>query len=117
MDLNDLMRGLGPLQQTMQKNDAERATARFEGSAGGGAVAVVLQGDLTVASVRIAPAAAAAAADDASLLEDLVKAACSDALRAYKVRYGATPEEQIQKLLAGSDLGAMVGPLLRGLGR
>ena len=117
MDLDALMRGLGPIQDTMKKADGERAQVVFEGTAGGGAVKVKLKGDLSIAGVTIAPAAATAAGGDASMLEDLVAAACSDALRQYKVRYGASPDEQIQKMLGGSDLGALMGPLMRGLGR
>jgi hypothetical protein len=117
MDLDALMRGLGPLQDTMKKSEAERATVVFEGTAGGGAVKARLKGDLTVAGIAIAPAAAAAAGGDVGMLEDLVAAALNDALRQYKARYGASPDEQIQKMLGGSDLGALMGPLMRGLGK
>ncbi len=115
MDLSALMRGLGPLQDTLKKSEQERATVAFDGSSGGGAVKLRLMGDLSVASIAIAPAAAAAD-KDISMLEDLVAAALNDALRQYKARYGGSPDEQIQKLMAGSDLSAMMGPLMRGLG-
>ncbi len=117
MDLDSLMRGLGPLQDTMKKSEAERASVTFEGSAGGGAVKVKLKGDLTVGGIAIAPAAATAAGGDVGMLEDLVMAACNDALRQYKSRYGASPDEQIQKMLGGADLSALMGPLMRGLGK
>ena len=42
MDLDALMRGLGPIQDTMKKAEGERALVVFEGSAGGGAVKVKL---------------------------------------------------------------------------
>jgi hypothetical protein len=117
MDLDALMRGLGPLQDTLKKAEQERSQIGFDGTSGGGAVKLRLLGDLTVARISIAPAAAAAANQDISMLEDLVAAALNDALRQYKARFGSSPDEQIQKLMAGSDLSALMGPLLRGLGR
>lgn len=117
MDLEGLMRGLGPLQQSMKKAEGERTQVVFEGTAGGGAVTVKLKGDLSIEAVRIAPAAAAAANGDVSMIEDLVQVAINDALRQYKQRFGASPDEQIQKMLGGSDIGALMGPLMRGLGK
>ncbi|MBA2479648.1 MAG: YbaB/EbfC family nucleoid-associated protein [Planctomycetes bacterium] len=117
MDLDALMKNLGPLQDTLKKADAERANTVFEGRAGGGAATISLRGDLTVTRVVLAPAAAVAAAGDASMLEDLVLAACNDALRQYRDRFGASPDDQVQKMLGASGLGAMMGPLMSTLGR
>lgn len=117
MDLDSLMRGMAPIQDSMKKADAERAQAQFDGKAGGGAVVVRLKGDLTVAKVTIAPAAAQAATGDASMLEDLVQVAMNDALKQYVAKFGGSPDEQIQKLMGGSDLASLMGPLMRGLGR
>ncbi len=117
MDLDSLMRGLGPIQDTMKKAENERASTAFEGKAGGGAVTIRLKGDLTVTGVTIAPAAAQAATGDASMLEDLIQVALNDALKQYTARFGASPDEQIQKLMGGSDLASLMGPLMRGLGR
>ena len=116
MDISSLMGQFGQIQDTLKTKLAERASERIEGSAGGGAVRVTLRGDLSVDQVQIAPAAAAAVGDDPGMLEDLIAAAMNDALRAYGNRYGKTPDEQLQKALAGSDLGALLGPLLGGLG-
>ncbi len=117
MDLDSLMRGLGPIQDTMKKAESERATAQFDGKAGGGAVLIRLKGDLSVSKVTIAPAAAQAAIGDPSMLEDLVMVAINDALKQHTARFGASPDEQIQKLMGGSDLASLMGPLMRGLGR
>jgi|GEM_PF-3568592 DNA-binding protein YbaB len=117
MDLDALMRGLGPLQDTLKKAESERAASAFDGSAGGGAVKVRLQGNLSISKVSIAPAAAAASQGDASLIEDLVAVAVNDALKQYIARFGGSPDEQMQKLMSGSDLGSLMGPLMRGLGR
>jgi DNA-binding YbaB/EbfC family protein len=110
MDLDALMGGLAPLQQKMKQAEAERSATVLEGKAGGGAVVVKLSGALELKSVTIAPAAAQAAGGDVGMLEDLVLAATNDALRQYRTRFGASPDEQIKKLLNGSDL-------MRGLGR
>lgn len=107
MDLSALMKMAGPLQAKMQQAAAARAKDRVEGAAGGGAVQVILRGDLTVEAVRIAPAAAAAAAGDVGMLEDLVAAALANALKTHQQRYGATPDEQMQKLMHGADLGGL----------
>lgn len=117
MDIDQLSSSLGPLQDAMKKGDAQRASAVLVGSAGGGAVQVTLKGDLTVSQVVIAPAAAASCATHAAMLEDLVAAATNDALRQYRQRFGASPEEQMQKLFAGGGMASMLGPLMASLGR
>jgi DNA-binding YbaB/EbfC family protein len=114
MDLNDMMQQFGPIQSAIDKADEERAQTVLEGSAGGGAVTVRLRGDLQVEGVTIAPAAAQASSDDISMLEDLVLAACNDALGKYRQRFGKTPGEQLQKSLEGSGLGSLLGPLFGG---
>lgn len=111
-----MLRGLAPLQEKMKQAEAERAKVLIEGSAGGGAVRIRLRGDLTVDGVSIAPAAAAAVAGDAGMLEDLITAALGDALRRHQQRFGASAEEQLQRSL-GDDVGGLLGPLLGGLGR
>src|SRR5689334_14623980 len=116
MDLDKMMRGLGPMQEAMRKADAERGAAVFEGKAGGGAVTVRLKGALTVERLTIAPAAAAAAGGDVGMLEDLVAAAVNDVLRQYRARYGGSAQEQMQKLMAGQDLTGLIGGLFGGQG-
>lgn len=112
-----MMGAMGPIKQAMEQADQERQQSRFEGSAGGGAVTIIFRGDLSIENLTIAPAAAAVSEDDVGMLEDLIQAALNDALRQYKQQYGANPEEQIQKSLAGSGLGSLLGPLMGGLGR
>ncbi|MDA3962907.1 MAG: YbaB/EbfC family nucleoid-associated protein [Planctomycetota bacterium] len=114
MDLDSLMGAFGPMQQKMQEAEAKRADELIEGTAGGGAVRVRIRGNLAMDGVTIAPAAAAAVGDDPSMLEDLIQAAFSDALRQYHSRYGSTAQEQLQKLMGDSDLGGL-GSLLGGL--
>ena len=109
MDLESLARGFAPLQESMKAAQARRASEAVDGTAGGGAVKLRLRGDLTIGSVTIAPAAAQAAASDPTMIEDLITAAMNDALRQHKIRYGGTVEEQFHKMLAGADLGGLLG--------
>lgn len=113
MDLAALMAGMGPIRDRMQKQEGEREKAVLEGSAGGGAVRVLIGGDLAVKKVAIAPAAAAAVAGDPALLEDLVAAAVGNALKAWRDRFGVGAEEQMQKLMGG-DLGSLLSAFGRG---
>jgi DNA-binding protein YbaB len=105
MDLSALARNLGPVQDAMRSAQAERETAVLVGKAGGGAVTISLTGMLTVKEVRLAKGAAAG---DESLLEDLIAAALSDALRQHRERYGATPDEQMQRVFQRLDPMAMM---------
>ena len=63
------------LQARLQKAQEELESSVVEGSAGGGAVKVVMTGKQQVESVEIAPEAA----EDVELLQDLVTAAVNDA--------------------------------------
>ncbi len=107
--------GMRPVQDALRKGETERAQAVVEGRAGGGAVTIAITGALEVKRVVIAPAAATGA--DVGMLEDLVAAALADALRQWRGRFGASPEEQIQRMLAGSDLGSLLGPLASSFGK
>ena len=59
----------------LQKVQEELETLTVEGTAGGGAVKVIVNGKQTVESVEIAPEAA----EDVDLLQDLIVAAVNDA--------------------------------------
>ena len=117
MGLEDLLGNLGPLQEGLAEAERKQATATIEGTAGGGAVRIRLGGDLSVRGVTIAPAAAAASSDDVGMLEDLIAAALSDALRNHQQRFGGSTSERMSKLMGDSGLGSLLGPLLGGMGR
>ena len=112
MDLNQLMAGLGPMQERMRQQEAERAEARIVGRAGGGAVSITITGGLTVDRVQITPAAAAASADDVGMLEDLVQVALSDALRQHQERFGGGIDDQVKRAMGDGDMAAMLGGLM-----
>jgi hypothetical protein len=69
---------LAQMQRDMQRAEEELQAARVEGSAGGGAVRVVVTGKRDVVSITIDPAAVDP--DDVEMLQDLVLAAVSEAL-------------------------------------
>lgn len=71
------MNALGGMMANIQRIQAEAVDARVEGQAGGGLVKVVANGKQEVISVTISDDVM----DDREMLEDLVTAAVSDALR------------------------------------
>jgi hypothetical protein len=64
-------------QQMQEKMQAEVAAIRVEGSAGGGMVAIKMDGHKNVIGVKID----AEVAGDVEMLQDLVLAACNDAAK------------------------------------
>ncbi|HZP97118.1 MAG TPA: YbaB/EbfC family nucleoid-associated protein [Candidatus Limnocylindria bacterium] len=95
-NMGDLAKLAQRMQADMAKAQAELAEATVEGSAGGGAVVIVLTGTQEIRDVRIQKDAVDP--DDVDTLQDLVRAACSDAL--------AKSRE-----LAAQRLGAVTGGL------
>lgn len=66
----------------MREQMEERLDATIvEAESGGGAVAVRMNGQKKLLKLTIAPSAATAAADDLTLLEDLIVAAVNEAVR------------------------------------
>jgi DNA-binding YbaB/EbfC family protein len=76
-NLGNLGNLLGGMQQRVADMKAKQAALRCEGVAGDGLVKITVTGDFQVADVHISPDAL----DDRELLEDLVRAALSEALR------------------------------------
>lgn len=72
------MRQAQELQAKLAKAQQELAEATVEGSAGGGAVKVTINGQQQLLSVKISPEVINP--DDVEMLEDLVLAAVSEAL-------------------------------------
>lgn len=81
-DLQKMMREAQKMAAEVQRAQAELAEVEFEGSAGGGAVRVVVTGDLRVVRVEIEPSLFEGAPDpdDIEMLGDTVTAAVNDAL-------------------------------------
>lgn len=77
-NMGDLAKMAQKMQADMAKAQAELAEATVEGSAGGGAVVIVLTGTQEIKDVRIQKDAVDP--EDVETLQDLVLAAFSDAL-------------------------------------
>ena len=75
--MNKIMKQAQQLQERMEKVQRELEKETVEASAGGGAVTVVVTGSQVVQSVKIAPEAV----EDVELLEDMVLAAVSEAMK------------------------------------
>jgi DNA-binding YbaB/EbfC family protein len=71
------MREIQKMQQQMMKMQEELEAKSFTGTAGGGAVTLVMSGKYEISSVKIDPEAFSA--DDIEELEVMVKAAAKDA--------------------------------------
>ena len=78
-NMGDLQKMAREMQANMAKAQEELAAATVEGSAGGGAVTVVLTGTQDVKSVKIQKDAVDP--EDVETLQDLVLAAFTDALK------------------------------------
>ncbi|TLM66560.1 MAG: YbaB/EbfC family nucleoid-associated protein [Actinobacteria bacterium] len=78
-DMGKMMKQVQRMQAEMARVQDELQDATVEASAGGGAVKVVISGDLRVQSVQLDPAAIDP--DDVEMLQDLIAAAVNEALR------------------------------------
>jgi DNA-binding YbaB/EbfC family protein len=81
-NIGDLQKIAREMQTRMQQIHEELAQTTVEGTAGGGAVTVVMTGAQEVKSVKID--AGVVSPDDVEMLQDLVLAAMADAIRKSK---------------------------------
>ncbi len=79
MKMNNLMKQAQRMQAQVQRIQESLGDERVEGNAGGGMVTAVANGHGEILSVRIAPEVVDP--QDVEMLEDLVLAAVSDAVR------------------------------------
>jgi DNA-binding YbaB/EbfC family protein len=77
-NLADLMRSAGKVRETVEKATEALGQVQVEGSAGGGAVTVKVNGRLELLSIRIDPKLLADG--DVELLEDLITAAVNQGM-------------------------------------
>lgn len=78
-NMQEMMRQAQRMQAEMARVQDELKDERVEASVGGGAVKVVITGELVVESVSIDPAAVDP--DDIGMLEDMVAAAVNEGIR------------------------------------
>lgn len=101
-NMGQLMRQAQQMQENMQKAQAEIGSIEVGGESGGGMVRVVMTGKHEVRRVVLDPALAL---DDREMLEDLIAAACNDAV--HKV------EAAVQQKMAGVMGGMQLPPGLK----
>jgi DNA-binding YbaB/EbfC family protein len=94
----NLMKEAQKLQQQMAELQAEVAKKKVEATAGGGMVTVEANGQQEITSIKIDREVINP--DDAQMLEDLVLAACNEALRKSKEMVQA----EMSKLTSGLKL-------------
>ncbi len=78
-NMQNLMKQAQRMQAEMARVQEELKDEKVEVSVGGGAVKVVVTGDIVVSSVSIDPAAVDP--DDVAMLEDLITAAVNEGIR------------------------------------
>jgi nucleoid-associated protein EbfC len=103
--LNQMMRQMQKMQADMAAAQEALATATVEGSAGGGVVKATATGAGELQSVSISPDVVDP--EDVEMLEDLVVAAVSDALR----RAQELQAEKMGAVTGGIDMGSLGGLL------
>lgn len=95
--MGKLLKQAKKMQEDMQKAQEELGNMEVTGEAGGGMLKVVMNGRHEVRSVSIDDALVG---DDKDMLEDLVAAACNDAVR----RVAELTKNQLSGLSAGLNL-------------
>ena len=97
-NMQGLLQQAQKMQKEMQKAQVEAEAYEVEGSAGGGAVTFRINGRYEVLAVHIKPEAVDP--KDVEMLQDLVKAAATDALAKIKTNF----DEKLSKVTAGAGL-------------
>ena len=94
----NIMKEAQKLQQQMEAMQAEVAQKRVEATAGGGMVTVQANGKQELLAIKIDPDVISK--DDAQMLEDLVLAACNEALRKSR----ELVQQELTKLTGGMKI-------------
>src|SRR5207245_10155149 len=100
MDMDKLLQQVGQMQEQMQQAQDELANETVEATAGGGMGTVVANGAGEIKQIKIDPKAIDPA--DPEMLEDMIIAAVSEAVRSAHAPMAAKPGG-----LAGGALGAL----------
>lgn len=96
--MQQLMRQANQMQNKMKKVQEKLSSMEFEGTAGGGAVMVKVNGDNLVLSVQIN--AEVLNADDKEMLEEMVMTATNEAIKSAK----DTSQAEMQKITGGMNM-------------
>lgn len=96
-----LMKQANQMQARMKKMQDELATREFDGTSGGGAIKVKVNGDSLLTSIQIDPEVLKAG--DVELLQDMIKSAVNDASKKAK----ETSNAEMQKITGGMNIPGM----------
>jgi DNA-binding YbaB/EbfC family protein len=96
-NIGNMMKQAEALQRNMQKAQEEIALMEVVGESGGGMVTVTMNGRHEVKRVQIEPSVIG---EDREMLEDLVAAACNDAVRKVE----ANTQQKMSGLMSGMKL-------------
>lgn len=96
-----LMKQANQMQMKMKKLQEELATKTYDGTSGGGAVKVTVNGSNQLTAVAINPDVISAG--DVEMLQDLIVAACNDALKVAKT----TSDAEMAKITGGMNIPGM----------
>ena len=100
-EMGNLLKQAQKMQRAMDEAREELRETQVEGTAGGGVVVATVRGDGQVEKIEISDEVAKTA--DRSLLEELVLAACRDAItKAHRMR-----DERLAKVTGGLQLPGM----------
>ena len=100
-NMNNIMKQAQRMQRQMEEQQAELESKEFTASAGGGVVEVTVTGKKEITKVKIDPEAVDP--EDVEMLEDMIVAACNEALRKCE------EETQAQMSKITGNLGGMGG--------
>ncbi len=103
MDFQKMMKQAQKMQEDLMKAQEDLSRQHVEGSAGGGAVTVVVNGHKDIVSIKIQPAAVDP--DDVETLEDLVLTAVRDAQNRASERV----QQQMSGLTGGLNIPGLGG--------
>lgn len=96
-----LMKQANQMQNKMKKAQEELAKREYEGTAGGGAVTAVINGDHLIVSLKID--SEVMKAGDTEMLQDLIKAAVNDGVQKAK----KTSAAEMEKITGGMGMPGM----------
>jgi DNA-binding YbaB/EbfC family protein len=109
MDFDKIKEMMGQAQQMQQQMEQTMSQTQVEGSAGGGAITVRMNGQKHVLNVHVDPSAATVDAgentSDLEMLQDLIAAAVNDASR----RVDEALQGKLSGMLGGMEWMRMLG--------
>lgn len=100
---NDMLKQVQKMQEDMASLQEDLDSREYEGTAGGGAVTVTVNGKHTITALHIKPEAVDP--EDAEMLEDFVTVAVNEAIE----KATKTAEEEMSAITGGLNIPGMPG--------